>query len=172
VPLWNCQLSLAPTFSTYSQQCGSAFVDHYLRHIVTVCWFIWPILHIVNHSCVDELTIADDEMEDSPQKGQDVVDNLVILDAIVPTIHERLWPRLYSLFPQVVLALRSRFAVVRQLAAQSFATMCDVTTPEAMRYLVDHVLPLLGDPMVLTNRQGAIELIYRQLFCFVLFFPC
>lgn len=102
-------------------------------------------------------------MESQPQKGQDVVDNLVILDAIVPTFHERLWPRLYDLFPQMVLALRSQFAVVRQLAAQSFATICDVATPDAMRYVIDHVLSLLSDALVLTNRQGAIELIYRQL---------
>lgn len=108
-------------------------------------------------------------MEKHPQKGQDVVDNLVILDAIVPTFHEHLWPRLYALFPQMVLTLRSRFAVIRQLAAQSFATLCDIATPEAMRYVIDHVLPLLGDTLLLTNRQGAIELIYRQS---SLFFMC
>ncbi|KAF8520167.1 SNF2 chromatin remodeling protein [Hysterangium stoloniferum] len=104
---------------------------------------------------------ADDEMQGQTQKGQDVIDNLVILDAITPTFHEQLWPRLYDLFPHLVLALRSRFAVVRQLAAQAFGTICDVSTSQAMRYVIDHVIGLMGDPVSLTNRQGAIELIYH-----------
>ena len=123
---------------------------------------IMPYQHSIDIVLPDEPNDADDEVENKPQKGQDVVDNLVILDAIVPTFHERLWPRLFELFSRLVLALRSRFAVVRQLAAQTFATICDVATSEAMRYVVDHVLPLLGNALVITNRQGAIELIYRQ----------
>jgi len=39
-------------------------------------------------------------------------------------------------------------------------------TSEAMRYVIENVVPLLGDPLVLSNRQGAAELIYR------LSFPC
>lgn len=97
-----------------------------------------------------------------PQNGQDVIDNLVILEATVPTLHEQLWPRLCELFSFLVLALRSQFAVVRQMAAQAFATICDVSTVDAMRYVLDNVLPLLGDSVSLTNRQGAIELIYRM----------
>ena len=58
-------------------------------------------------------------------------------------------------------ALRSRFAIIRQCAARCFAAFCDVITSEAMRYVIENVIPLLGDPLVLTNRQGATELIYR-----------
>ncbi|KIJ44189.1 hypothetical protein M422DRAFT_228203 [Sphaerobolus stellatus SS14] len=104
---------------------------------------------------------ADAEMDQYPQKGQDVIDNQVIIDAIVPTFHEHLLPRLSELFPYMLLALRSKYAVVRQMAAQAFATICDVCTSEAMRYVIDNVLPLMGDPLTLTNRQGAIELIYH-----------
>jgi TATA-binding protein-associated factor len=35
-------------------------------------------------------------------------------------------------------------------------------TLDAMRYVVEHLVPLLGDALVLTNRQGATELIYRS----------
>jgi len=105
-------------------------------------------------------------MEQIPQKGQDVIDNLVIIDAIVPTFHENLLPHLSRLFSFLVLALRSRFAVVRQIAAQALATVCDVSTSETMRYVIDNVIPLMGDPVVLTNRQGSIELIYRELILF------
>jgi TATA-binding protein-associated factor len=60
------------------------------------------------------------------------------------------------------LALRSRFAIIRQSAARCFATVCDVMTSEAMRYVIENIVPLLGDPLVLFNRQGATELIYRM----------
>ena len=60
------------------------------------------------------------------------------------------------------LALRCRFAIIRQCAARCFATICNVMTLEAMRYVVEHLIPLLGDALVLVNRQGAVELIYRS----------
>lgn len=60
------------------------------------------------------------------------------------------------------LALRSRFAIVRQAAARCFATICDVMTMEALRYVIENIIPFLQDPLVLTNRQGTMELIYRQ----------
>ena len=58
--------------------------------------------------------------------------------------------------------LQSRFAIIRQVAARCFATVCDVMTAEAMRYVIELVLPSLQDPLVLANRQGATELIYRK----------
>jgi TATA-binding protein-associated factor len=94
--------------------------------------------------------------------GQDVIDSLSVLEAVVPTLHEDLWPKVVEIFPVVDLALRSRFAIIRQSAARCFAAFCDVITSEAMRYVIDNVIALLGDPLVLTHRQGAAELIYRQ----------
>lgn len=94
--------------------------------------------------------------------GQDVIDSFSVLEAVVPTFHEELWPRFSELFPMIVLALRSRFAIVRQCAARCFSTMCDVVTADAMRYVVEKVISFLGDSLNLTNRQGAVELIYRE----------
>lgn len=94
--------------------------------------------------------------------GQDVIDSLSVLEAVVPTLHAELWPNLAKIFPMMSLALRSRFAIIRQAAARCFATICDVMTSEAMRYVIEKVVPLLGDPLVLANRQGATELIYRS----------
>ena len=62
----------------------------------------------------------------------------------------------------MTLALQSRYAIIRQSAARCFATVCDVMTSDAMRYVIENVVPLLGDPLVLSNRQGAAEFIYRQ----------
>lgn len=96
------------------------------------------------------------------QHGQDVIDSLSVLEEVIPTFHEELWPKLYSLFPMIDLALQSRFAIVRQCAARCFATICDLMTSEAMKYVIEKIVPLIADPLVLTNRQGATELIYRK----------
>ncbi len=96
------------------------------------------------------------------QFGQDVIDSLSVLEAVTPAFDPGLWPRLTEVLPILHLALRSRFAIIRQAAARCFATICDVMTNESMRFVVEHIIPLLGDPLVLPNRQGATELIYRE----------
>ena len=68
--------------------------------------------------------------------GQDVIDSLSVLEAVVPTFHADLSRNFTELFPHVILALRSRFAIVRQSAARCFATICDVLTVDAMRYVL------------------------------------
>ncbi|PCH38434.1 SNF2 chromatin remodeling protein [Wolfiporia cocos MD-104 SS10] len=95
------------------------------------------------------------------QFGQDLIDSFSVLEAVVPTFHEDLWPKLTDLFPMIILALRSRFAIIRQCAARCFSTMCDTMTVAGMRCVVEKVIPLLGNDLELANRQGAIELIYH-----------
>ncbi|KAG6818211.1 hypothetical protein H0H87_000116 [Tephrocybe sp. NHM501043] len=96
------------------------------------------------------------------QFGQDVIDSLSVLEAVVPTFHQDLWPKLCELFPMLDLALRSRFAIIRQSAARCFATICHVMTSEAMHYVIERLIPLISDPLVLAHRQGATELVYRK----------
>ncbi|TFY76749.1 hypothetical protein EWM64_g7263 [Hericium alpestre] len=97
------------------------------------------------------------------QYGQDVIDSLSVLDAVVPTLHQDLWPNLRELFPMMALTLRSRFAIIRQAVARCFATICDVMTIDAMRYVIETIIPYLGDTVNLSNRQGATELIFNIL---------
>ena len=96
------------------------------------------------------------------QYGQDVIDSLSVLEVVIPTLHPDLWPKLVETLPMMSSALRSRFAIIRQAAARCFATICDVMTSGAMRYVIENIEPLLGDPLVLANRQGATELMYRS----------
>jgi len=101
------------------------------------------------------------------QYGQDVIDSLSVLEVVAPTLHPDLWLKLVEIFPMLSSALRSRFALIRQAAARCFATICDAMTSEAMRYAIENIMPLLGDPLVLANRQGATELMYREfLYCY------
>jgi TATA-binding protein-associated factor len=111
------------------------------------------------HQFTDSLDKSDELIE--KQYGQDVIDSLSVLEAVVPTFHNGLLHKLQELFPMMDVALRSRFAIVRQAAARCFATLCDVMTLEAMRYVIESVIPFLQDPLVATNRQGTMELIYR-----------
>lgn len=96
------------------------------------------------------------------QFGQDVIDSFSVLEAVVPTFDAALWPKFTELFPMIILALRSQFAIIRQSAARCFATMCDVMTVDAMRCVVETVIPFIGDSLTLSNRQGAVELVYRK----------
>jgi TATA-binding protein-associated factor len=109
--------------------------------------------------CADSPAESDDRIQ--KEFGQDVIDSLSVLEAVVPTFHPDLWPKLAETFPMMHIALTSRFAIIRQSAARCFATLCDVMTSEAMRYVIENIVPLLGDPLVLANRQGATELMYR-----------
>ncbi|KAI0747594.1 SNF2 chromatin remodeling protein [Daedaleopsis nitida] len=114
---------------------------------------------LLSACATDSLGKMDEQLE--KRDGQDVIDSLSVLEAVVPTFHADLSHKFKDLFPHVVLALRSRFAIVRQSAARCFSTICDVLTLDAMRYVIEKVVPYLGDAAVLANRQGAIELIYH-----------
>ncbi|KAM5538909.1 hypothetical protein V8D89_007404 [Ganoderma adspersum] len=81
------------------------------------------------------------------REGQDVIDSLSVLEAVVPTFHVHLSHHFVELFPHVILPLRSRFVVVRQSAARCFWT-----------YVIETVVPFLDGASVLVNRQCAVEL--------------
>lgn len=78
----------------------------------------------------------------------------------MPTFHQELWPKIRELFPMIAMALRSQFAIIRQSAARCFAAICDVMTVDAMRFVIETILPLLGDTLINSNRQGATELVF------------
>ena len=94
--------------------------------------------------------------------GQDIIDSLSVLEAVVPTLHADLWSHVKDLFPLLGMALRSKYAVIRQCVSRCFAAICDVMTVDAMRFVIDQVLPYLGDAENLANRQGATELVYSM----------
>ncbi|KZT28684.1 SNF2 chromatin remodeling protein [Neolentinus lepideus HHB14362 ss-1] len=95
------------------------------------------------------------------QYGQDVIDSLSVIETVAPPLHEELWSRIIDIFPMIIMALRSQFAIIRQSAARCFATICDVMPMQGMKYVIENVIPLLGDDLVSSNRQGATELMYH-----------
>ncbi|KAF8334134.1 uncharacterized protein EI90DRAFT_3051180 [Cantharellus anzutake] len=100
-----------------------------------------------------------DGADHEKENGQNIVDCLTLLHALVPTFHPSLRPRVVGILPTVLSALKSQYAVIRRCAAQCFAAICNVFTEEAMKVVVEDVIPLLGDNTAVRHRQGAIEVI-------------
>ncbi|KAL8724456.1 MAG: hypothetical protein Q9166_007941 [cf. Caloplaca sp. 2 TL-2023] len=92
--------------------------------------------------------------------GQEAVDGLSILRALVPALHESLYNFVEDMMPLIAKALRSDLSVFRYAAAKCFATICSIMRTRAMIMLVEEVLPFCNsiDPQ---PRQGATELIYH-----------
>lgn len=93
--------------------------------------------------------------------GQEVVDGLSTLRALLPKFHRDLHPTIIQLFPLIIKALQSTFSVLRYAAAKCFATICSVITAEGMTALVESILPMIGNALDLQCRQGAVECVYH-----------
>ena len=108
---------------------------------------------------VDEL--PPNKADDDEEFGQEVIDGLSILRALVPGLHPDLHSFVLELMPLIVNALRSTLSVFRYSAAKCLATICSVMTVLGMTMLVEKVLPLISHPIELHCRQGAIECVYH-----------
>jgi TATA-binding protein-associated factor len=95
------------------------------------------------------------------QTGQNIVDGLSTLRALVPSFDPGLHPWVMSLMPTIAKGLHSRLSVIRYAAAKCFATMCSVITVEGMTMLVEKVLPTISNALDVHERQGAVECIYH-----------
>lgn len=107
------------------------------------------------------VTDADGLLQADDSRGQDLLDSLTVLPVVAKQLVPDLYPRLTSLLPALAVASRSTFAVVRYSVAQAFAAICDVVPTEALRQIVETVIPVLGDPLHVDHRRGAMETIAR-----------
>lgn len=93
--------------------------------------------------------------------GQEVVDALSTLRALVGKLHPDVRGFVKDLLPLIAKALQSRLYVLRYVAAKCFATICSVMPVEGVTMLVESVLPTISDGGNVHGRQGAIECIYH-----------
>ncbi|KAF9690891.1 hypothetical protein EKO04_011062 [Ascochyta lentis] len=93
--------------------------------------------------------------------GQEVVDALSTLRALVGSFHPDVRDFIKDLLPFVARALQSKLYVLRYAAAKCFATICSIMSVEAFTLLVEAVLPTISDGGNVHGRQGAIECIYH-----------
>ncbi|KAJ5587030.1 uncharacterized protein N7459_002795 [Penicillium hispanicum] len=93
--------------------------------------------------------------------GQEVVDGLSTLRALLPKFDPGLYTWVIGLMPTIAKALQCRLSVIRYAAAKCFATICSVITVEGMTMLVEKVLPTINHALDVHHRQGAIECVYH-----------
>lgn len=93
--------------------------------------------------------------------GQEVVDGLSTLRALVGKFHPDVRGFVTDLLPLIAKALQSRLFVLRYAAAKCFATICSVMSVEGITMLVENVLPSINNAGNVHSRQGAIECIYH-----------
>ncbi|EGE80113.2 TATA-binding protein-associated factor mot1 [Blastomyces dermatitidis] len=102
-----------------------------------------------------------DITDPNSQTGQEVVDGLSTLRALVPKFHPGIYPWIISLMPIIAKSLQCKLSVIRYAAAKCFATICSVITVEGMTMLVEKVLPNINNALDVHCRQGVIECIYH-----------
>ncbi|KAF2767759.1 SNF2 family DNA-dependent ATPase domain-containing protein [Teratosphaeria nubilosa] len=93
--------------------------------------------------------------------GQEVVDAMSTLRALIATLDPALYDWVLDLLPSVARALQSKLAVLRYTAAKCFASVCSVITVQGFTMLVEQVLPPINNAHETVHRQGAIECIYH-----------
>lgn len=93
--------------------------------------------------------------------GQEIVDGLSTLRALLPKFDVGLYPWVIDLLPIIAKALQCELSVIRYAAAKCFATACSVMTVDAMTMLVEKVLPTINNAVDVHHRQGAVECIYH-----------
>ncbi|KKA23567.1 Non-specific serine/threonine protein kinase [Rasamsonia emersonii CBS 393.64] len=93
--------------------------------------------------------------------GQEVIDGLSTLRALVPKFDSGLYPWVVNLMPIIAKSLQCELSVIRYAAAKCFATVCSVITVEGMTMLVEKVLPTITNALDVHHRQGAVECIYH-----------
>ncbi|PYH43195.1 DNA-binding ATPase [Aspergillus saccharolyticus JOP 1030-1] len=118
---------------------------------------------LVERPLKDTLTgsLPEDILHPDNELGQEVVDGLSTLRALLPKFDRGLHSWVIGLMPLIIKALQCRLSVIRYAAAKCFATICSVISVEGMTMLVEKVLPTINDPLDVHHRQGAVESIYH-----------
>ncbi|KAI5296580.1 TATA-binding protein-associated factor mot1 [Ascosphaera acerosa] len=93
--------------------------------------------------------------------GQQVIDALSTLRALIQSLSPALHPWVLRLAPLIMKGLHSKLSVIRYSSAKCFAMVCSVISVEAMTMLVEEVLPNINNASEVHYRQGVIECIYH-----------
>ncbi|KAJ5351161.1 hypothetical protein N7452_000135 [Penicillium brevicompactum] len=110
---------------------------------------------LANDELPEDITNPENEL------GQEIVDGLSTLRALLPKFDSGLHSWVVDLMPIIAKGLQCRLSVIRYAAAKCFATICSVITVKGMTMLVEKVLPIINNGLDVHHRQGAIECIYH-----------
>ena len=93
--------------------------------------------------------------------GQEAVDGMSTLRALVGKLHDDLQSFAIDIMPYIATALKSRLSVLRYAAAKCLATICSVVPVQGFTMLVQQVVPSINNAHDVFQRQGTIECIYH-----------
>ncbi|KAJ3219778.1 TATA-binding protein-associated factor mot1 [Dinochytrium kinnereticum] len=91
--------------------------------------------------------------------GQSLIDALLTLSTVATSLSPSLYPTLCTLLNPICLILRTPLALVRHAASYTLSKVVQVCTVKTMQAIIELIVPLLGDSLSVTNRQGAAECI-------------
>ncbi|KAJ3098886.1 btaf1 RNA polymerase II, B-TFIID transcription factor-associated, 170kDa [Phlyctochytrium planicorne] len=94
-----------------------------------------------------------------PVFGQGLIDGLMTLSTVATAISPDLYPQLCSLLKPLCMILRAPLSLIRHAASYTLSRIVQVCTVQTMQALIELVVPLLGDTLSTSNRQGAAECI-------------
>lgn len=114
-----------------------------------------PIQHCFANDLPIDITDPDTSI------GQEAIDAMSTLRALVATLDSKLYPWVLSLLPFMARALQCKLSVLRYTAAKCFASVCSVITVQGFTMLVEQVIPPINNAHEVVQRQGAIECIYH-----------
>ncbi|KAJ6036608.1 hypothetical protein N7540_000887 [Penicillium herquei] len=138
------------------EQLTVKFGDQLLEKVPNLATLVErPLQDALTGDLPEDITNPENEL------GQEVVDGLSTLRALLPKFHCGLYPWVMGLMPIIAKALQCRLSVIRYAAAKCFATICSVMTVDGMTMLVEKVLPTINRALDVHHRQGAIECIYH-----------
>ncbi|KNZ64286.1 hypothetical protein VP01_10465g1, partial [Puccinia sorghi] len=110
---------------------------HWLPDLVTASLIRYP-------KCGNAFDYKLENEAAEPKLARDLLDCLTVLPAVATSLPS------------------SRFAVVRYSVVWCYAELCKFLPEEGMLHFIYHVLPLVGDPVNLAHRRGAIEMLSRK----------
>lgn len=105
--------------------------------------------------------LGPDTVLDDAQKGQNIIDALGVLRAIIPKLTPSLHEEIAVHLPKLLGGLKNILSVFRYSAAKCFATICSVLPAKAFPFLVKNILPMLNNAGEVRERQGAVEVVYH-----------
>ena len=112
-------------------------------------------------SDVSDTNIPESICDPESTLGQDMIDALSVIRALLPCVHPSLHAEFLPIFQLILKILKLKFSVLRYSAAKCFATICSVMPIEGITFLVENILPAVPNAIDLYVRQGAIECIYH-----------
>lgn len=103
---------------------------------------------------------ADIENQESTY-GQDIIDALSVIRALLPFVDTSLHDTFKPIFPLIQKILAIKYSVLRYAAAKCFASICSVMPITGITFLVENILSMVSNAVDIYSRQGAVECIYH-----------